>query len=89
MLHAFKNALFVHYVLWVVAHAHLQTKGWKVIKISISMLAANIFILLLACVLTDDCIKAFILILMSSCQYDNEILAVHLPDIVGKKVKKL
>jgi len=38
MLCAFKNALFVHYVLGVVAHAHLQTKGWKLIKLSISML---------------------------------------------------
>jgi len=64
MLHAFKNALFVHYVLWVVASAHLQTKGWKLIKISISMWTTNIFILLLACVLSDDCIKMFILILM-------------------------
>jgi len=64
MLHAFKNALFVHYVLWVVASAHLQTKGWKLITLSISMWATSIFILLLACVLTDDCMKVFILILM-------------------------
>jgi hypothetical protein len=64
MLHAFKNALFVHCFLWVVAHAHLQTKGWKLIKISISMLSTNIFILLQACVLTDNCSKVFILILM-------------------------
>ena len=64
MLRAFKNALFVHYVLWVVASAHLQTKGWKLIKISISMWATNIFMLLLSCILTDDCIKVFILLLM-------------------------
>jgi hypothetical protein len=43
MLYAFKNALFVHYVHGVVAHTHLQTKGWKLIKSSISML--NIYLI--------------------------------------------
>lgn len=38
MLYAFKNALFVHYVLGMVARAHLHAKGWKLINLSISML---------------------------------------------------
>lgn len=63
MLYAFKNALFVHYVLGVVAHEYLQTKGWELITPSVSMLKI-IFISLLACILADNCRHNFILLLM-------------------------